>query len=477
YNKSLQTVPIINSPIQITAIEVWLSNRTNKTEGARDILALLDLAEKNTYNPNITGNTTALYPHTRLTNGNNTSSSNNLLEFLGENGRNPNSNFVQSFFANAGDTDNYAKLSAARKLLEGQDFKVHRRLGNISLSFPLHEDQVLAVSYRYIANGVEYQVGELSSDVPFDATSPKMLYTKLLKNEIVNTSLPNWDLMMKNIYTLGGNNFSEQDIQLQIVRTDTRNATENPILFEGQQTANQSWLQLTGLDRLAQNNAASADGLLDFIDGITIDNVRGKLIFPVVEPFGKDLEGKFSTTESDLKEKYSFPELYHLQQVEAKQKYSNKDRYRLRGSVQSNSASEYQLGIFDLNPNTVKVYSGGIMLQENVDYSIDYESGTLRILNPALSLSNNTLKVSIEDNSIFGAQQKTFIGGRIDYAANEKLLLGATFMKLNERPFSEKDFVGSESISNTMIGADINYTTKFTWLTRMVDKLPFIKTN
>src|SRR5690606_16481540 len=148
YNKSLQTVPLINSPIQITAIEVWLSNRTNKTEVARDILALLDLAEKNTYNPNITGNKTALYPHTKLTNGNNISSSNNLLEFLGENGRNPNSNFVQSFFANAGDTDNYAKLSAARKLLEGQDFTVHRRLGYISLSFPLHEDQVLAVSYR-----------------------------------------------------------------------------------------------------------------------------------------------------------------------------------------------------------------------------------------------------------------------------------------------------------------------------------------
>lgn len=477
YNKSLQTVPLINSPIQITAIEVWLSNLTNKTEGARDILALLDLAEKNTYNPNITGNKIALYPHTKLTNSNNISSSNNLLEFLGENGRNPNSNFVQSFFANAGDTDNYAKLSAARKLLEGQDFTVHRRLGYISLSFPLHEDQVLAVSYRYIANGVEYQVGELSTDVPFDATSPKMLYTKLLKNEIVNTNLPNWGLMMKNIYTLGGNNFSEQDIQLQIVRIDTRNATENPILFEGQQTTNQSWLQLTGLDRLAQNNAASADGLLDFINGITIDNARGKLIFPVVEPFGKDLEAKFSTTESDLKEIYSFPELYQLQQVEAKQKYSNKDRYRLRGSIQSNSASEYLLGIFDLKPNTIKVYSGGIMLQENADYSIDYESGTLRILNPALSLSNNTLKVSIEDNSIFGAQQKTFIGGRIDYAANDKLLLGATFMKLNERPFSEKVFVGSESISNTMIGADINYTTKSTWLTRMVDKLPFIKTN
>jgi cell surface protein SprA len=477
YNKSLQIAPIINSPIQITVIEVWLSNRTNKIEGARDILALLDLAEKNPYNSNLTGNTASVYPHTRLVNGHISSGSNNLLESLDENGRNPNSNFVQSFFANTGDTDNYAKLSAARKLVEGQDFTVHPRLGYISLSYPLHEDQILAVSYRYIANDVEYQVGELSTDEPFDAASPKMLYTKLLKNEVVNTSLPNWDLMMKNIYTLGGNNFSEQDIQLQIVRADTRNATENPILFEGQQTANQSWLQLTALDRLAQNNAAGADGLLDFIDGITIDNARGKLIFPVVEPFGKDLDVKFSTTEQELKEKYTFPELYQLQQAEAKQKYSNKDRYRLRGSIQSNSTSEYQLGVFGLKPNTIKVYSGGILLQENSDYSIDYESGTLTMLNPSLSLSNNTLKISIEDNSLFGTQQKTFIGGRIDYAANEKLMLGATFMKLNERPFSEKVFVGSESISNTMIGADINYTTKSTWLTRMVDKLPFIKTN
>src|SRR5690606_32985297 len=92
-------------------------------------------------------------------------------------------------------------------------------------------------------------------------------------------------------------------------------------------------------------------------------------------------------------------------------------------------------------------------------------------------LNNNTLRVQIDDNAIFGAQQKTFIGGRLDYIANKNLMIGATFMKMNERPFSEKVYVGAESISNTMLGADINYSTSTPWLTRLLDKLPFLKTN
>ena len=473
YNKSLQTIPYVNSPIQITTLEVWLSNRANKIEGARDILALLDLGERNPYNAALSGNPSVLFPNTGSTSG----SSNNLLELLGENARNPNNNFVQSFFANSGNTDNYAKLSAAQKLIEGQDFTINRKLGYISLNFPLLQDQVLAIAYRYIANGREYQVGDLSTDIPFDPNSPKMLYTKLLKNEILNTQLPSWDLMMKNIYNLGGNNLNAQDINLQITRTETQNSTDNPILLEGQNTTNKSWLEVTGLDRLAQNNASGADGHLDFIESVTIDKVRGKLIFPVIEPFGKDLENLFTASETTLKEKYTFPELYELIQTEAKQKFSNKDRYRLKGTIESSNSSEYPLGVYELTPNTVKVYSGGMQLQENTDYTVDYESGTLRIINPALLSSNNSLKVSIEDNSLLGGQQKTFIGGRLDYNASKNLMLGATFMHLSERPFTEKVQVGYESISNTMIGADLNYSTNSKWLTRMIDKLPFIKTN
>lgn len=476
YNHSLRNAPFINSPINITNIEVWITNRNNKTEGSRDILALMDLGENKPFNPALVGNTTVLYPNTGYAT-NSSPSSNNLLELLGDNGRDLNGAFINSFFSSNGGEQNYAKLNSAQKLVEGQDYSVHRKLGYISLHFPLHEDQVLSVAYRFTAHGKEYQVGELSTDISFDANAPKFLYTKLLKNDILNTNLPIWSLMMKNIYPLGTSAISEQDVQVQIVRTHTQDATERPVLYEGINTHNKSWLELTGLDRLTQNNSPGPDGYLDFIEGITIDNNKGKLIFPVLEPLGKDLAEHFADTETELKSSYSFPELYTLTQAEAKQNYSNKNRYFLKGTVQSSNSSSFQLGVFDIKPNSVKVYAGSNLLQENTDYALEYETGTLRIINPVYLLGNNTLRVKIEDNAWLSTQQKTFIGGRLDYLVNKNLILGATFMKLNERPFSEKVYVGYESISNTMLGADLSYSSSSKWLTRLLDKLPFYKTN
>ena len=49
----------------------------------------------------------------------------------------------------------------------------------------------MAVAYRYTYNGVEYQVGEFSTDVTFDAANPKVLFAKLLKNETTKIQLAN----------------------------------------------------------------------------------------------------------------------------------------------------------------------------------------------------------------------------------------------------------------------------------------------
>ena len=52
------------------------------------------------------------------------------------------------------------------------------------------------------------QVGEFSQDVPPDTTlgsnpgAQKVLFLKLLKATSQRTTLPIWDLMMKNVYTL-----------------------------------------------------------------------------------------------------------------------------------------------------------------------------------------------------------------------------------------------------------------------------------
>ncbi|MGJ1265707.1 cell surface protein SprA [Sphingobacterium spiritivorum] len=476
YNRTLALAPIINTNINISQVEVWLSNRSNSYEDARDVMALMDLGEYQPYNNLISPGSSRL-PSTGIPNENNATVSNNLLSLLGDNGRQSNGTFVQSFFAGSGANDNYAKMTYARKLIENRDFTIDRKLGYISLNLPLNADQVLSVAYRYTANGREYQVGEFSTDIPVTPSNPKMLYTKLLKNETLKPRLPIWDLMMKNIYALGAYNVSNSNFILQIYRTEDETGTERPAIYEGQRTAEKTWLELTGLDRLNQQQAQSPDGYFDYLENITIEPKKGKLIFPVVEPFGRDLASQFITgSEQALIDKYTYPELYDSTKVIAQQQFPNKNRYRIKGRYNSAMGTEYQIGAYNITRGSIQVMAGGALLQEGVDYTIDYEIGRLRILNEALMLSGQPIRVTVEDDAMFNLQQKTLMGGRFDYLVNDQLQVGATIMNLTEKPLTEKVNIGEEPMSNTMLGADLTYNAPSRWLTRMVDKLPFLST-
>src|SRR6202012_3690788 len=50
YNKALANIPIISSNVNVTRVEVWVTNRTNNTTGSRDVLAFMDLGENKPYN-------------------------------------------------------------------------------------------------------------------------------------------------------------------------------------------------------------------------------------------------------------------------------------------------------------------------------------------------------------------------------------------------------------------------------------------
>ena len=55
YKNSLQNYPLISSPINITRIEVWITNRNATTENFRSIVALADIGESNPSEfPNVT---------------------------------------------------------------------------------------------------------------------------------------------------------------------------------------------------------------------------------------------------------------------------------------------------------------------------------------------------------------------------------------------------------------------------------------
>jgi cell surface protein SprA len=505
YNRALANTPVITSNITITKIEVWITNRSNSTTGSRDVLAFLDLGENQPYN---TAQVQGGASFSALPAGFNgpgfQQQSNNLLQALPPGARLTNSNDINVFFQANGGTDNYVKLTYAQKLTE-REFTLNPRLGYISLNRALNADEVLAVAYRYTANGTEYQVGEFSTDITVDPANPQVLYTKLLKNETLKTSLPTWDLMMKNIYSLGAYQVNSAGFNLNIFRLDDNSGVEKPLITEGQNTSGKLWLQVTGLDRLNQQNDRSPDGYFDFLDGssfnpsdpgsqagmqvasaaagvtltrgITIDPENGRITFPFVEPFGADLAAQFnSASEQQLISKYVFQPLYDSTRVIAQQLFPKLNRYVISGTYQSEITSEFSLNAINVPPGSVQVFAGAMPLVEGTDFTVDYNFGRVKILNLALLNSGQKITTKLENSEAFGLEQRSLFGNRFDYRVNNKLNLGATIMNLTEKPLTAKINLGEEAISNTIWGFDANYSSPSRWLTRMVDKLPFLDT-
>jgi cell surface protein SprA len=514
YNRALANPPTVLSGILVTKIEVWITNKTGNTQDSRDVLAFLDLGENQPYNTaQVTGGGSIL--PSAFTSPNYPAQSNNLLANLPTDARQTNSNGVIAYFQANGSTDNFAKLTYARKLTD-REYNFQPQLGYISLNNALNADEVLAVSYRYTYNGVEYQVGEFSTDVAFDQATPKVLFTKLLKNETIKTNLPTWDLMMKNIYAIGGYQISPQNFKLDIFRIDDKTGVEMPLIREGSRTSLKQYITLTNLDQLNLQREKKPDGIFDFeaedkpftlsqtqqsqsspLPGsfsppgsnlstlisntnngyVTIDPLNGRVIFPLVEPFGSDLAAKFNLPgEQPLADKYTYPQLYDSTKVVAQQLFSNKNLYIIKGNYQSDISSEFSLNSINVTEGSVKVYAGTIPLIEGQDYTVDYQGGRVKIINTAILISGQPIRISTENSELFGLQQRSLFGIRMDYHLNPKLNIGATLMNLTEKPLTQKVNYLEEPISNTIFGFDFNYSSPSRWLTKMVDKLPFIST-
>ena len=508
YDTSLSELPFINSPINITNIEVWITNKTGVTDNTRNIIAFLDLAEKNNpeypedkniYNTyfveegsftlgdrNIPNNgsppdyedaSNSLYKYLVTGSGginNSIQLSANDLEGLRD--INQATNILSQFalppdlFFNGQD---YEKLERARKLQESE-FTLHPQLGYISLNQALNNDEVLAVAFQYTINNETYQVGELSSSGP---PSPKTLFVKLLKGTSFSPKLSNWDLMMKNIYSLGAYQMSSNNFILDVVYENTEESgaltnylpeTDTSLYITGKPL-----IRLLGVDRLNQQMDVQRDGVFDFVEGVTVRASNGRVIFPVREPFGSHLKKQFRG--NPLEEKYVYQQLYDSTITIARQ-FPEYNKFRLKGSYEGSSGAEIRLNAMNVPEGSVTVTAGSQKLVENQDYTVDYMLGRVTIINQGILNSGLPIKVSLENNSMFGIQNKTLLGIHADYKINDNFMLGATMLNLTERPITAKINAGDEPISNTIWGMDATFESEVPWLTKAVDRLPFIET-
>ncbi|WP_423242472.1 cell surface protein SprA [Zhouia spongiae] len=507
YDQALENYPYINSAVQLTRVEVWVTNRIQNTQNVRNIVALQDLGEPLPDNTRINQNAPAGFFNSTVNLPRNEANDYDPFEIGGSSVLTEQIRDVATVQQGFGTLNtqvnqgyDYAVLENARKLEEGRDYRLEKQLGYISLNQRLSNDEILAVAYQYTYRGEVYQVGEFANDgvnaTEYEsnasgqviAVNPQSLVLKMLKSNLTRVEDPVWDLMMKNIYATGAFQLLQEDFKMNILYTNPSPVNYISPVDEG------TWpggleerilLDVFNFDRLNVYNDPQngGDGFFDYYPGITVDPQNGLIIFTKAEPFGEHIHGVLGGGDYNNPDsynanqaKYVFRSLYASTQAAALED-SDKNKYQLKGKYRAEGGRGISLGTFNVPRGSVRVKAGGRILQEGVDYTVNYIAGTVQILDEGLKASNIPIEVSVENNAVFGQQTRRFAGINVEHKVNDNFMLGGTFLNLSERPLTQKANYGTEPVNNTIFGFNGNYSTELPFLTRWVNKLPNIDTD
>lgn len=459
FDKSMSMLPTVLSGVRITRIELWVTNKRSNYDDPRNIVAFSDLGESASIGNSMWNITDGPVP----SNG-----ANDLYSRLNRDYsqiRDLDQVAVTLGPVMTGGTD-YEKLSNARKLKDNE-YTLNADLGFISLRTALTADEVLAVAFEFTYNGKSYQVGEFASDLT-DAS--QSLFVKLLKSNSNVPGSPTWDLMMKNVYSITTGSINSSKFKMNICYSSDSTGSRLTYLPE-QSLKSTPLLKLLGLDRLDDNQGRHSNGKFDFVEGYTVLASSGKIIFPVIEPFGSSLRDAIG--DDRIAEKYLFQELYDSTKVVAS-RIAEKDKFLLMGEYSGSGGNVIQLGATNIPRGSVIVTAGGVTLVENSDYRVDYSSGTVTIINQSIIDAGTSVNVQTESNTLYSIQRKTMAGVNWAYDLSNDLQLGGTLMHLNEKPLTSKVVMGDEPLVNTMYGLNVNWKHDSQGLTNLVDKLPFV---
>ena len=464
FESSMSKLPFISSGVTINRVEVWVTNKRGNFDQARNVVAFMDLSETQRIDNthwSVAGGATlpanksnTLYDEvTGISGVRDVQLVNELL-----------ASRYSGFGINGG--EDYEKIESARRL-DPSEYSVNNSLGFISLNSSLNPDEVLAVAYEYSFGGQVYQVGEFSTDID----APNALVLKLLKSTTQSPELASWNLMMKNVYSIGASQMQQEGFEMNVMYQNDSVGTRLQYL-PASAISNKLLLRVMNLDRLDSRNKVNPDGKFDYVEGYTALSSTGRIIFPVLEPFGSHLRKAINN--NTIADKYVYQELYDSTYVVA-QEYSEKNKFILVGHYRGTAnGSEIRLNAMNVPRGSVVVTAGGTVLTENVDYTVDYTMGTVTILNQSILESNTNIDVKLENQSMFSMQRKTLVGTHLDYKFNKNFSLGGTIMHLSEMPLTKKVNTGSEPISNSIWGLNMAWRKESQWLTNVLDKLPFV---
>ncbi|MCH7754930.1 cell surface protein SprA, partial [candidate division KSB1 bacterium] len=344
--------------------------------------------------------------------------------------------------------------------VEKNEYYVEKNLGWIRMNNRVAEGEILAVAYR-TENGEEF--GDISR--PDSATGPIIL--KLIKSRNPHPKIPTADLEWRHVYQLGSRGIDPQGFDVKIFFEPASGVPQET------DTAGRKWLTIFGLDAKDKNGGLNPDGEID-LDPTFVDLVNGELHFPDLRPFDPDplltytIDGQpppFNLT-NDKRE----PAIYDT----TNQSVINAQSRFYIDIKSQNRSSDYNLG-FNVIEGSEVVTLNGSVLRNGVDYTIDYFSGRLTVINEQALNPTAQLDISYERNQLFQLEKKTILGVRAEYELGRDSFVGGTFLYLNQTTLDRKVRVGQGPMRNLVWDINTRLKLRPNFIGKALDFMPLIR--
>ncbi|MAV64820.1 MAG: cell surface protein SprA [Candidatus Marinimicrobia bacterium] len=415
-------------------------------------------------------------------------------------------------YLNPSDESSYKEEGAWIRLEQGVDYEIDQILGYVRFKSLSSQDIV----------GISYEIGTLEggSISPYSGSNPYPTNTifyddylqnlnsdsdskikmKLIKAQGQSTpNSPTWPLMFKNVYALGGSNINldELDVEIAYVGGTLEEQTHSEINNKN------SFLSLFKLDSKDQNgnNLLSGDGIIDSQFPSIVNAQYGELFFPAHLPFAyEQIDGNenpqwgtnvqdigqllntplnvdddpFSIFQSEFSEGSTGPAMYfstNSQTIIGEHEFIIKVK-----NSQSLRSSSIDLG-FMIVEGSETVRLNGRSLIKGTDYSIDYFTGSLNLINQEALDPTANLEITYEENELLSFDQKLLAGLHFKYDYSDNDYFNGGLYYYNQSIVDERVDFGYEPMRNFIWNLSGKYDRKLPALTDAVNVLPFIDTN